>query len=279
MYMICDLHGHTTLSDGSLGIEDVIVPAKRLNIDFLSITDHDTLSSFSRAHILGERYGVKVIQGVEMSAWDKSRGKKVHILCYAPKKPDRLEGLCLKSCEIRKACSKEMIENVMKLYPITPESVLKHCTGSKSIFKSHIMRALIEYGYALEFYGDLNNELFNLDKGICLVEREYPDVRFVLDLIHSARGVAVMAHPAMYDSLDLLEELAAEKKIDGVEVYHYSADEEKRSEFLSIAEKYDLIVTGGSDFHGLYNAVPTHLGSETTSKENLDRIIKLSNKK
>lgn len=279
MYMICDLHCHTTLSDGSLGIEDVIVQAKRLNIDFLSITDHDTLSSFSRAHILGERYGVKVIQGVEMSAWDKSRGKKVHILCYAPKKPDRLEGLCLKSCEIRKACSKEMIENVMKLYPITPESVLKHCTGSKSIFKSHIMRALIEYGYALEFYGDLNNELFNLDKGICLVEREYPDVRFVLDLIHSARGVAVMAHPAMYDSLDLLEELAAEKKIDGVEVYHYSADEEKRSELLSIAEKYDLIVTGGSDFHGLYNAVPTHLGSETTSKENLDRIIKLSNKK
>ncbi len=277
--MICDLHCHTTLSDGSLGIEDVIVQAKRLNIDFLSITDHDTLSSFSRAHILGERYGVKVIQGVEMSAWDKSRGKKVHILCYAPKKPDRLEGLCLKSCEIRKACSKEMIENVMKLYPITPESVLKHCTGSKSIFKSHIMRALIEYGYALEFYGDLNNELFNLDKGICLVEREYPDVRFVLDLIHSARGVAVMAHPAMYESLDLLEELAAEKKIDGVEVYHYSADEEKRRELLSIAEKYDLIVTGGSDFHGLYNAVPTHLGSETTSKENLDRIIKLSNKK
>ncbi len=277
--MICDLHCHTTLSDGSLGIEDVIVQAKRLNIDFLSITDHDTLSSFSRAHIFGERYGVKVIQGVEMSAWDKSRGKKVHILCYAPKKPDRLEGLCLKSCEIRKACSKEMIENVMKLYPITPESVLKHCTGSKSIFKSHIMRALIEYGYALEFYGDLNNELFNLDKGICLVEREYPDVRFVLDLIHSARGVAVMAHPAMYDSLDLLEELASEKKIDGVEVYHYSADEEKRSELLSIAEKYDLIVTGGSDFHGLYNAVPTHLGSETTSKENLDRIIKLSNKK
>ena len=121
--MICDLHCHTTLSDGSLGIEDIIVQAKRMNIDFLSITDHDTLSSFSRANILGERYGVKILQGVEMSAWDKERGKKVHILCYAPKKPDRLEGLCLKSCEIRKACSKEMIENVMKLYPITPETV------------------------------------------------------------------------------------------------------------------------------------------------------------
>ena len=122
--MICDLHCHTTLSDGSLGIEDIIVQAKRMNIDFLSITDHDTLSSFSRANILGQRYGVKILQGVEMSAWDKERNSKVHILCYAPKKPDRLEGLCLKSCEIRKQCAKEMIEKVMELYPITPESVL-----------------------------------------------------------------------------------------------------------------------------------------------------------
>lgn len=275
--MICDLHCHTTMSDGSLGIEDVILQAKRMNIDFLSITDHDTLSSFSRAKILGERYGVKMIQGVEMSAWDKERNRKVHIICYAPKKPDRLEGLCLKSCEIRKSCSKEMIEKVMQLYPITPESVLKHCTGSKSIYKSHIMRALIEYGYALEFYGELDKKLFSVDSGICLVEREYPDVRFVLELIHSARGVAVMAHPALYDSMELLAELAEEKKLDGVEVYHYSADDNQKKEMLDIAEKYDLIVTGGSDFHGLYNAVPTHLGSNTTSKENLDRIIKLSN--
>ena len=277
--MICDLHCHTTMSDGSLGIEDVLFQAKRMNIDFLSITEHDTLSSLSRAKILGERYGVKMIQGVEMSAWDKERNRKVHIICYAPKKPDRLEGLCLKSCEIRKSCSKEMIEKVMQLYPITPESVLKHCTGSKSIYKSHIMRALIEYGYALEFYGELDKKLFSVDSGICLVEREYPDVRFVLELIHSARGVAVMAHPALYDSMELLAELAEEKKLDGVEVYHYSADDNQKKEMLDIAEKYDLIVTGGSDFHGLYNAVPTHLGSNTTSKENLDRIIKLSNKK
>ncbi|NLK69817.1 MAG: PHP domain-containing protein [Clostridiales bacterium] len=276
--MICDLHCHTKLSDGSLGIEEIIAQAKKTNIDFISITDHDTLSSFSRVSILGERYGVKVIQGVEMSAWDKERGKKVHILCYAPQKPDRLEGLCLKSCEIRKACSKEMVEKVMKLYPISLESVLKHATSSKSIFKQHIMHALIEYGYAMEFYGELNHKLFNLKNGICLVEREYPDVRFVLDLIHSARGIAVMAHPMEYDSLDLMEELAVEGKIDGVEAYHYSANEEQRKTILEIAEKYNLIVTGGSDFHGLYNSQPTHLGSNSTSKENIDRIIKLATK-
>ncbi len=276
--MICDLHCHTKLSDGSLGIEDIIAQAQRTGIDWLSITDHDTMASFSRADVLAERAGIKILHGVELSAWDKDRNSKVHILCYAPSKPDRLEGLCLKSCEIRKECSKDMIDKVMEKYPITLESVLKHTTSSKSIFKQHIMRALIDYGYALEFYGDLDRELFNPEVGSCYVEREYPDVNFVIDLIHTAKGVAVMAHPAQYDNLELLEELAKKGKIDGVEVGHYSADEDYRSKLRDVAERYDLIQTGGSDFHGLYNSVPTHLGSETTTKENLDRIIKLAAK-
>ena len=274
-----DLHCHTTLSDGTLGIEDIIIQAKRTGIDFISITDHDTMSSISRAKVLGERHGVLTIPGVELSAWDKTRGRKVHILCYAPQKPDRLEGICKKSCEIRTACAKEMIEKVMKLYPITSDSVLKHVGGSKSIFKQHIMHALIDYGYSTHFYGRLNDELFDLKNGSCIVEREYPDVNYVLDLIHSARGAAVMAHPVFYDSVELLEELAAAGKIDGAEVYHYTADENQRAELLKITEKYDLIVTGGSDFHGLYNARPTHIGENTTDMANLDRILKLSGKK
>lgn len=276
--MICDLHCHTKLSDGSMGIEDIIEQAKRTNIEWLSITDHDTMASFSRAGILGERFNVNILKGVELSAWDKKRSRKVHILCYAPRKPDRLEGLCLKSCEIRKECSKEMIAKVMGKYPITMESILKHTTASKSIFKQHIMRALIDYGYALEFYGSLDSELFNPERGSCYVEREYPDVNFVIDLIHTAKGVAVMAHPALYDSIELLEELAKNNKIDGVEVGHWSADENYRHELSDLASRYELIETGGSDFHGLYNNVPTHLGSETTTKENLDRILKLSAK-
>lgn len=274
--MTGDLHCHTKLSDGSLGIEDIIIQAKRTGIDFVSITDHDTLSSVSRATVLGDRYGVHVLPGVELSAWDKERGRKVHILCYAPQKPDRLEGLCLKSCEIRKSCAKEMVEKVMKLYPITPENVMKYATGSKSIFKQHIMHALVDYGYSTHFYGKLNDELFNLKTGSCIVEREYPDVNFVLDLIHSARGVAIMAHPMHYDSLELLRELAAKEKLDGIEVDHYSATPEQRAVLREIASQYNLIVTGGSDFHGLYNARPTHIGSEITDKENLDRIFKLT---
>lgn len=276
--MIGDLHCHTTLSDGSLGIEDIIVQAKKTGVDFISITDHDTMSSISRAKVLGERYGIQTIPGVELSAWDKKRNRKVHILCYAPQKPDRLEGLCIKSCDIRRKCAAEMVDNVMKLYPITVENVMKHATGSKSIFKQHIMHALLEYGYTTHFYGRLNDKLFNLKSGICIVEREYPDVNFVLDLIHSSKGVAVMAHPMKYDSVELLEELAQNGKIDGVEAYHYSANEKQQEELVKLAEKYGLIVTGGSDFHGLYNERPTHIGNYYTSKDNIDRIIKLANK-
>ncbi|MCM1133177.1 MAG: PHP domain-containing protein [Ruminococcus flavefaciens] len=277
--MICDLHCHTKLSDGSLGIEDIISQAKRTGIEWLSITDHDTTASFSRSDIIGKREGVKILHGIELSAWDKEQGRKVHVLCYAPQKPDRLEMLCMKSCEIRKACCKEMIEKVMERFPITLESVLKYTTSSKSIFKQHIMRALIDYGYALEFYGELDHELFSREDGCCYVEREYPDVNFVVDLIHSAGGVAVMAHPAQYDNIELLEKLAKSGKIDGVEIGHYSADEDYRRELNAIADRYGLIKTGGSDFHGLYNSVPTHLGSESTTKENLDRILKSTRKK
>ena len=192
-----------------------------------------------------------------------------------PFKPDRLEGLCHKSCEIRKLCAKDMIEKVKEIYPITTESVLKYTKSSKSIFKSHIMRALINYGYATEFYGELNNKLFNRKTGICSVVRRYPSVKFVLDLIHSSRGIAVMAHPCLYDNVELCEELAAEGKLDGIEVYHFSADKENEKKLLEITQKYDLIATGGSDFHGSYNMQPTHIGSRTTDEENINKILEL----
>ena len=273
--MIGDLHCHTTLSDGSLGIEEVIAQAKRVGLDFLAITDHDTLSSTSRAQILGDRYGVKIIQAVELSAWDKKRNEKVHILCYAPQKPNRLEGLCLKSCQIRTECAKDMIDKIMERYPIPRDAVMKYTKGSKSIYKSHIMRALISYGYATEFYGSVNDRLFSYPRGECLVTREYPDVNFVLDLIHSSKGVAVLAHPHMFGNIELMKELTEAGKLDGIECFHFSATEIQQKALQRFAEKNNLIATGGSDFHGLYNSTMTHIGKFTTDEENLEMLFRL----
>lgn len=274
--MIGDLHCHTTLSDGSLGIEEVIVQAKRMKLDYLAITDHDTLSSSNRAQILAERYGINIIPAVELSAWDKSRGEKVHILCYAPQKPDRLEGLCLKSCSIRTECAKDMIDKVKELYPIPEDAVRAYTKGSKSIFKQHIMRALVNYGYATELYGEINDRLFGKD-GECLVTREYPDVNFVLDLIHSSKGIAVMAHPFLFGggNVDLIDDLIEKGKLDGIEVFHFSADKPQQEELLKKCADNGLIATGGSDFHGLYNSVATHIGSRFTDDENMRKLLAL----
>ncbi|MBR2305382.1 MAG: PHP domain-containing protein [Ruminococcus sp.] len=276
--MIGDLHVHTTLSDGSFGIEEVITQAKRMGLDYLAITDHDTLSSSSRSQILAERYGIKVIPAVELSAWDKERNTKVHILCYAPQKPDRLEGLCIKSCQIRTECAKEMIEKVMKRYPIPQEAFLKYTKGSKSIYKQHIMRTLVNYGYATELYGSVNEKLFAYPRGECLVTREYPEVKFVIDMIHLSKGIAVMAHPYMYNNVELLKELIRDGKIDGIECYHHSATPIQQDSLVKLAKDNDLIVTGGSDFHGLYNSTMTHIGSYTTDEENIDKLNKLIHK-
>ncbi|MCL2070804.1 MAG: PHP domain-containing protein [Oscillospiraceae bacterium] len=278
--MRADLHCHTTLSDGSLGIEEVIAQATHNNLDYIAITDHDTLSSMSRANVLGKRYNVGIIPAVEFSSCDGKRNSKAHLLCYNPQKPDRLEGLCLRTCEIRRVRGKAMATKVVDNFPIAFENIVKYAAGSKAIYKCHIMHALMDYGYTTELYGEDYNKLFDVSDGLCadIVRdevNEYPEVKFVSQLIRSAGGIAVLAHPCVYNNLDLLEELAADGLIDGVEVFHRSCKEDKdRDRMLKIAEKHNLIVTGGSDFHGFYNHYATPMGHLTTPPESLDRILR-----
>lgn len=276
--MKADLHCHTTLSDGSLGIEEVIAQARRNSIDYLAITDHDNLSSISRAVVLGNRYGINVLPAVEFSCYDDKRNAKVHILCYLPKKPDRLEGVCLRTCEARKQRGKKMALKVIERYPITLENIVRYSTGSKAIFKCHIMHALMDYGYTTDLYGDVYEELFNVSTGLCAEEvaseaKGNPEVHFVLELIHSAGGIAVVAHPRVYDNFDLVDELGAAGKIDGVEVWHQSLKDGDEERLLEIAKKHNLITTGGSDFHGFYNHYPISIGYNLTPQESLDRIL------
>lgn len=271
-----DLHCHSKLSDGSQGIEDIIAMSKKMNLDFVSITDHDTMASHSRAKVVGDRFGVQVIPAVEFSAYDYKRSRRVHILCYLPLKPDRLEGLCIKICEARKKSGNEMAKRVMKLFPIAPENITKYSASSKSVYKQHIMHALMDAGFTTHMYGSLYEKLFDPKTGSCYVETEYPDVREVLELIHLAGGIAVFAHPGVYDGFELMEELAGEKRIDGVEVWHSRASQEDMEYLEKFADEHGLIKTGGSDYHGMYNSRPAHIGKCTTPQESIDALFALS---
>ena len=271
--MVCDLHCHSKISDGSMGIEELLMMAKRRGISAISVTDHDAVVGATRACVVGKRLGIDVIHGVEMSAYDYARNRKVHILGYLCDSPDRLEGMCLRTNNNRRTAAKEMMTKVLRYYPIVPDTIARHASGSTNVFKQHIMHALVEAGYADSIFGDVFRKLFSSKGGCAYVSIEYPDVREVIDLIRSAGGLAVLAHPYVYDSVDLMHELAAEDRLDGIEVWHPSNNEERIATLKEFAQSHNILMTGGTDFHGLYTDSPTPLGS-CGAPENTVQLMK-----
>ena len=273
--MIGDLHCHTYLSDGSMSIDDLIFYAKRAGLDFISLTDHDTMDGAQRAEVLGRRYGIQVLPGAEISCFDNERGRKVHILCYMPGKPDRLQGLFAQILDSRTKAGKRSIRAVMRYYPVTEEHIQRYTLGSKSIYKAHIIRALLDLGYDCQSHGPLYEQLFSSNGGLCERPVEYPDVYDALEIIHSAGGIAVLAHPCVYNSFDLMADLAGKGLIHGVEAYHPNTGRDELAVILAAAEKYGLVKTGGSDFHGFLTPRPNTLASSITTEDSLNAMYQL----
>lgn len=279
--MIGDLHCHSKLSDGSAGLDDIVFYAKRAGLDFISITDHDTMAGISRAVILGKRYGVEVIPGAEISCIDPATNRKVHLLCYLPQKPNRLDSLFFRILESRTQAGQVMIKRVMEMYPITEEHVARYYSGSKSIYKVHIMQALMDLGYDTAIYGPLYQELFG-DKtspNYCGEPVKYPTVEEALNYIKIAKGVAVLAHPTVYRSMDLLQSLAGRKLIHGVELYHPKNSPGDQEKIRQIAQEYNLVTTGGTDFHGYYTTGRGNpLATCITGEESIQQLYRIAAK-
>lgn len=277
--MKADLHCHTKLSDGTLGIDDIIILAKNSGVTTLAITDHDCLAGIVRAELIGQRHGVNVIPAVEFSATDSKRNAKAHILCYLPDKPDRLEGLCKSNSLIRKRASQMMVLKTAKKFPITPEFITKCCQGSTNIYKQHIMQALMECGYTTTIFGDLYKMLFTKESRInVLMEAKYPEPVEIINAIHEAGGIAVLAHPGFYDNFELLEELIP-AGLDGVEVWHPENTPEQQEMLIATAKKHGLVMTGGSDFHGAFNMYPVRLGDYGPDEEHINQLLTYKAKK
>ncbi len=258
--MSADLHCHTRLSNGSLGIEDLILLAKKRGVTTIAITDHDCLAGTVRGKVIGERHGITVIPAVELSGTDKTTGQEIHMICYKPDFPDRLEGLCRRSSLIRRKSSHNMMLKTAQRYPITTEFVVKCASGSTNIFKVHIMQALIENGFADRIYGDLYKQLFSSDvEGNINNVPEYDDIFDILSAIHDAGGIAVLANPHRCKNQKLVDELVA-AGLDGIEVYSPELNDEEKAYFIKYAKKNKILTTGGSNFKGLYNKTVLSVG-------------------
>lgn len=276
--MSADLHCHTKLSDGSMGIEDIIILAQKQGVTALSITDHDCMAGNIRAKIIGERHGVNIIHGVEISSSDSETKEEVDILCYLSDSPDRLEGLCHRNLLARKKAAQYMMLKASQRYPITPDFILRCAQGSTNVYPAHIMAALIESGFDTSSCGELYNKIFVKNSRGILIRPAFDDSVSVIEAIHDAGGIAVLSHPGSYSSYSIMEKLIA-AGLDGIEVWTPRHTDEQTEYLAAYAKKNKLLATGGSNFHGRYNTTCVTLGSYETPEKQLSELLSYKAKK
>lgn len=259
-----DLHIHSNHSDGSYSLEEIIKEAHDKGLDEISITDHDT---FSHLYALEEldKGNVKVRPGVEISTHD-SRGKTLHLLAYDFHLPAyKLEMLMRKTRKAQHERSLWQLERLLDAgYNLSLKNILKNISKSGVLYKQHLLLALKEGGYCRHFYGDFYKNTFKGD-GLCAHPLKTPPAKDVIDAVHEAGGIVVLAHPGETKSFEEVSYLM-ELGLDGIEVYHPSHGREEEKRALS----YGLKAFGGSDSHGSFDDKCKEIGSKGLStKEDL----------
>ena len=255
-----DLHTHSTASDGKLYPAELMRHAQAVGIEVIALTDHDTLSGLEEASEEAARIGVELIPGVEISAENKPG--TLHMLGYYvdPSDAELVETLSWLRGG-RDDRNHIILSKLAELgCPLEWDEVAA-LAGGESMGRPHIATAMVNRGYVSSF-----NDAFDryLGKGAAAyTDRDKMTPEIAIKCIRSAGGLPVLAHPQTLslsdDELsDLLSRLTS-MGLAGVEVYYYSHSEEETALYSSLARKYGLIVTGGSDFHGP-GMIETRLG-------------------
>jgi predicted metal-dependent phosphoesterase TrpH len=268
--LIGDLHLHTCISDGSMQPEHLVEYAIKTKLDYIAITDHDSMDGVHSAQ-LAANGNINVIAGVEVSTFDYKNNKRVHLLCYEPKRTDELLAFCNRTISNREKATTEMINIIATKYPIDVETVKRYAKNSSCLYKQHICIALMNMGYTSTVMGELFKELFS-KSGWARVDIKYEETREIIELLKASGGVCVLAHPGVYNNFDIIDDLC-EKGLDGIEVWHPRQNEQDTEKALQKAIQKGLIKTGGSDFHGAYSKKANIIGSRVTPENELIKLI------
>ncbi|GAA4703614.1 PHP domain-containing protein [Brevibacillus fulvus] len=267
-----DLHTHTKASDGTCTPTENVRLAKEAGLAAIGICDHDTIAGVAEAVEAGQRYGVDVVPGLEISS--VADGQDIHVLGYfIPYEDPAFEAELEKLRETRHERNRLIIERLQQLgIPITLENVYKRKAGEgKSIGRPHIAEELIELGAVATMEEAFAKYLATGAQAYVNPPRIHP--KQAIQLIKQAGGVAVLAHPGIYHDDQLVEELAV-FGLDGIEVWHPDHTEEDRQRYAELANRYGLLKTGGSDFHGWRGDEPYHgeLGSSNAPAETVQQL-------
>ena len=281
--MSCDLHTHSTCSDGAVPIARLAPIAARTGLSALALSDHDTLLSAQYAYAYPVQSGVQLVPAVELTGYDFERQHRVHLLCYYPNLAcPELQQHCELMKQRRNARALQSIHELEAMYPqFTEELVWETAKDSGVLFKSGIMQALELLGLTDgSIYGKTYHELFGWNpRGIVLHSPEYLPVRQVLATAKASGGAVVFAHPTVYKSMPLLRELVAEGAVDGIEVDHPSNSPEDRAECAQLCREHGLVATAGTDFHGRNHKVPHPIGTCTAPDETVDHLREIARRR
>lgn len=241
-----DLHMHTTRSDGSDPPERVVEVAAKVGLSVIAITDHDTVSGQREAARAGERYGVKTIAGVEISTYLGE--SSVHILGYMmDTKNDDFKHMLAANTTGRRDRMDRMVAKLNSLgYKIELDNLLEYI-GEATVGRALLARFLVDRG----FFANMN-QVF--DRVLGDGKAAYEPVAQVtpeeaIMVVKAAGGVTSLAHPG-YTGIDSYIEKLVEAGLDAIEVESPQHTSDDKAKFRAIAEKMDLIETGGSDYHG-----------------------------
>jgi len=246
-----DLHVHSNKSDGSLTPAELVRHAKQAGLEVIALTDHDTTAGLGKAQAEGKKQGLEVIPGIELSM--EMKGGTFHLLGFGIRETEELHSALQKFIEGRFVRNRKILEKLSQLdMPISNEELEAKVPGATP-GRPHIARLMLEKGYV-----DSYLEAFDLylKKGApAYQDRFRMNDREGILLIRDAGGIPVMAHPfSMKLEAWQLEEYVTtlmDYGLMGIEAYYTKHTEEQKNQYLKIAKKHGLLVTGGSDFHGV----------------------------
>lgn len=246
-----DLHTHSTKSDGELKPSELMEMAYNCGIKNISLTDHDNISGNAEAERKCRELGMNFITGIEISA---NEFKDLHILGYGI---DINNSELLEKCSIFAKSRMDRVNGILELLEkhgifITKEDVFKHTAGESVVGRPHFAKAMLEKGYVSTIKQAFSEYLATPEFNA--LKRYKPSFKEAIEIIHHAGGLAVMAHPYQLkkpaDEFDSLLSELKDSGLDGIECYYARHTPEMFRYYRNLADKYNLYISIGSDYHG-----------------------------
>lgn len=253
-----DFHIHSTASDGTFSPTQIVAIAKESNLDYIALTDHNTINGFDEFKKECEKQGVFGITGIEFSV--EFEEKEIHLLGYfknlSQESKENIQNLLDENTKFVSKRIHDMIEKLSNAgFGITYQDLLDNLpTPDTIINRVYVAKTMVNKGYAKTIDEVFDNYIGK--SAPYYTRRQYQNIQDVIDLIHQVGGIAVIAHPIQYKmSEDVLDRLFS-LSVDGIEVYHSDHDENysnfllERINYIKKTKDRNLCYTIGSDFHG-----------------------------